>query len=108
MIKILFVTNFLSVGGVEKALINLVNALDKNKYDITVLSIMRDFTLKDQLNSNVKVKAIFPKKMKGIDYLFKYIPTNFLYRLFIRERYDIEIAFSDGKPVVLSRIEYNF
>ena len=39
--------------------------------------------------------------MKGVDYLFKYIPTNILYRLFIREKYDIEIAFSDGKPVVL-------
>lgn len=101
MIKIIFVINSLAVGGVEKALVNLVNSLDENKYDITVLSITRDFTLKEQLNSNIKLKGIFPKNMKGLDYIFKYISTNILYKLFIKEKYDIEVAYSDGRPVVL-------
>ncbi|MCU9612325.1 glycosyltransferase [Caldibacillus lycopersici] len=99
--KILFVINALWIGGVEKALINLVNSLDPKKYDITILSIMKDYSIRHLLKPHIKVKGIFPKKMKGIDHLFKYIPANILYKIFIREKYDIEVAYSDGKPVVL-------
>ena len=46
--KILFTAFNLDVGGVEKCLVNLVNSLDKNKYDITVyLQVKEGVFLKD-------------------------------------------------------------
>lgn len=38
-IKILFLIDSLFGGGAERALVNLVEQLDKNKYDITVKTI---------------------------------------------------------------------
>ncbi len=101
MKKLLFVTNYLCQGGVEKALINLVNSLDKNKYIIDILCIVKKKELANQVNSKVKIRYIFSDKIKGVDLLFKYIPTNILYKLFVREKYDIEIAYSDGKATKL-------
>ncbi len=101
MRKILFVTNYLCQGGVEKALINLVNSLDKNKYSIDVLCIVKKKELASQINSKVKIRYIFSDKIKGIDILFKYIPANNLYKLFVKEKYDIEIAYADGKATKL-------
>lgn len=101
MKKILFITNYLCQGGVEKALINLVNSLDKNKYVIDILCIVKQKELANQINSKVKINYIFSDKMKGIDILFKYIPANILYKLLVKEKYDIEIAYADGKATKL-------
>ena len=35
--KLLFFAYDLNIGGIEKALINLLNILDKDKYDITLM-----------------------------------------------------------------------
>ena len=39
MIKILFFIDSISGGGAEKVLVNLVNNLDKKRFDITVLTL---------------------------------------------------------------------
>ena len=39
MKKILFLIHDLGQGGAEKVLVNLVNHLDKKKFDVTVMSI---------------------------------------------------------------------
>ena len=39
MIKILFMIHDLGPGGAEKVLVNLVNNLDKTKFDVTVISL---------------------------------------------------------------------
>lgn len=101
MKKVVFVINSLMLGGVEKCLINLVNKLDKSKYEITIISLIKDFQIKNQLSKDIKVRGIFPRWMKGIDYIFKYINPNILYRYIIKDDYDIEIAYSDGKAVKL-------
>ena len=101
MIKILFVTNYLCQGGVEKSLINLLNSLDKKIYEINVLCIVKKNELANQINHEINVKYIFNDNIRGVDKLFKYIPTNILYRLFIRQKYDVEVAYSDGKATKL-------
>ena len=40
MKKILFLNHTLGVGGAEKVLVNLVNGLDKTKYDVTVMTVI--------------------------------------------------------------------
>ena len=39
MRKILFMIHDLSVGGAEKVLVNLVNNMDHEKFDVTVLAL---------------------------------------------------------------------
>ena len=39
MIKILFMIPNLGHGGAEKVLVNLVNHMDKEKFDITVMAL---------------------------------------------------------------------
>lgn len=107
MKKIVFIINSLMLGGVEKCLVNLVNQLDKSKYDITVISLIKDYQIKSQLNEDIRVIGIFPKWMKGIDYIFKYIHPNILYKYIVKDNYDIEIAYSDGKAVKLLGLSDN-
>ena len=38
--KVLFLIHTLQVGGAEKVLVNLVNKMDKNKFDITVMTVI--------------------------------------------------------------------
>ncbi len=121
MKKILFAVHTLQVGGAEKVLINLLKNINKNKYDITVLSIVNDGLYIQDINNieGVKYKYIFNTFFKNIrqnkqakfhktciklmDILWKlyiiiikYIPK-LLYKISIKEEYDIEISFLEGK-----------
>ncbi|MFR2767090.1 MAG: hypothetical protein ACLTAI_01335 [Thomasclavelia sp.] len=54
----------------------------------------------NQINHEINVKYIFNDNIRvWINYLN--IPTNILYRLFIRQKYDVEVAYSDGKATKL-------
>ena len=94
--KVLFLINSLRGGGAEKVLVNLVNYLDANKYDITVGVLFGDGVNKQFLHQNIKVKRFFKKAPKGFVYLAKLFSPSFLHRLFIKERYDVEISFLQG------------
>ena len=53
MKKIIFVARALWVGGVEISLINLLNRMDFNNYDVTCLITEQDLTLAPRLDSRV-------------------------------------------------------
>lgn len=87
-------------GGVEKVFIDLINNMDISKYDITVMSIWDYGVRKNDLRKDVKYKSIFPN-IKGISRVFHNFVEksdgSLLYKLGIREKYDIEIAFIEGR-----------
>lgn len=56
MKKILFILRSLATGGVERAFTNQVNALDRSKYDITVLTFANKGVLISELPSYVHIK----------------------------------------------------
>lgn len=121
MKKVLFVANTLQVGGAEKILINVLKNIDKSKYDVTVLALVDYGVLVDEVKSidGVKYiggfKGIFGKTKlneKSVFYKFenkmmirklkKYAKkikmySDRLYPMFIKEKYDIEIAFLEGR-----------
>lgn len=106
MKKILFLINTLCGGGAEKVLVDIVNNLDKSKYDITVQTIIDDGVHKDNLEEHVKYKSIINTKnvllKKIIAYLVDFIiPPRLTYKLCIKKDYDIEIAFLEGIPTKL-------
>ena len=55
MKKILFVTNKMITGGVEKALINLLKKLDPNEFDVTLLIMRNKGILEDQIPKYVQI-----------------------------------------------------
>ena len=66
MKKIIFLIHTLGGGGAEKVLVNLVNSLDKSKYNITVMTVIDTGIFKKDLNSDINYKSIFkiPKFLK--------------------------------------------
>lgn len=98
MKKVLFFITNLAHGGAERVLVNLVNNLDKSKYDVTVRTIFDEGVNKQYLSSDVHYSSVFPKTFHGIKYITKFIAAPLLHKLFIRDKYDVEIAYLEGPP----------
>ena len=71
--KILFVTKALWIGGIETALINLLNNLDYSKYEVSLLIVKAELDLKDQIcskckfTSKIAVPPWIPKSVSSIE-----------------------------------------
>ncbi len=55
---LLFADKNLEIGGIETAQVNLLNSLDYNKYDVTLILEEKKGSLLSRLNTNVKVKEL--------------------------------------------------
>ena len=53
--KILFVNGNLAVGGVERALVNLLNGFDNEKYEVDVLLLQSGYDYENELPSSINV-----------------------------------------------------
>lgn len=96
--KILFVLEAFDKGGIEKVTLDIVNNLDPNQYDITVKTIWYGGYCQSKVKPHIKVEPFFKTYFKGVMRLFIYLPKSLLYRLYIHDWYDIEIAAGDGIP----------
>lgn len=100
MIKILFLIDTLGGGGAERVLVNLVNNMDLSRFDITVETMFSDGVNADLLHENIRHLCRKAPRPKGVSYLFRFIPSELLYRYFIGdEYYDIIVAYMHGAPV---------
>lgn len=96
--KILFFITTLAHGGAERVLVNLANNLDKSQYDVTVMTIFDGGVNKQYLNSDVNYRCVFSKVFHGIKYITKFLPSRWLHKTFIKDFYDIEVAYLEGPP----------
>ena len=96
MIKILFMIHDLGPGGAEKVLVNLVNNLDRNKFDVTVISLCAGGINEQYLSSGIHYKTIFPRNIPGNSKLMKFLTPEQLHHLCVKEQYDIEISYLEG------------
>lgn len=71
MKKILFVMQSLYNGGAERSLVNLLNELPKDKYDIDLLLFKKKGIFLNQVPNNVHVLET-PKVLEGL-----FAPVNF-------------------------------
>ena len=67
--KVLFLIESFAGGGVEKVFIDLINNMNIDDYDITVMSIWDHGVRRNDLRKDIKYKSIFPN-IKGIGRLF--------------------------------------
>ena len=105
MIKILFFIDGLSEGGAEKVLRNLVNNMDFEKYDITVHT-MDKVDPQLYLDSRIHYKAVNKYSNSIVSRLFSYwfrlcAELKLAYSFFIKDDYDIEVAYLETLPTKL-------
>lgn len=96
MKKVLFLIRDLGHGGAEKVLVNLVNFMDKSKFEITVMTLFDEGVNKQFLSPDIKYKAFFKKSFIANSHFMKLLAPKFLHKIMIREKYDIEIAYLEG------------
>lgn len=113
MKKILFVIQSLRIGGAERMQITLANKLVSVGYDVTVVAWKPFFDLKNDLDEKVKFKYVPPNQHLGAR--IPYIRHKFydecmwelratprkLYNYYVKDKYDVEIAFFHGLAVTI-------
>ncbi len=99
MIKVLFLINTLGGGGAERVLVNLVNNMDRTRFDITVETMFEDGVNRARLSPDIRCICRSAPLFRGIAKAFCCLSARQLYRYFIGdERYDVLIAFMHGAP----------
>lgn len=96
MKKILFLIPTLGHGGAEKVLVNLVNNMNINEYDITVQTLFDQGVHKKSLKPHVRYKSFMQKQFHGNTTLFSLIPAKLLYKIIVREKYDYIVSYLEG------------
>ena len=98
MIKILFHIDTLCGGGAEKVLCNLVNHMDRSRFDMTVQTLFPEKADKYLVNG-IRYKAIYPFDNKLYRTLYRLeAALGLVYRLHMKDDYDIEIAYLEFGP----------
>ena len=65
MTKILFLIHDLGQGGAEKVLVNLVNNMDRSKFDISVTTLFGGGVNEQFLAPDIHFRAVFPRMLPG-------------------------------------------
>ena len=96
MKKILFLIHDLGQGGAEKVLVNLVNNMDRTKFDISVTVLFGGGVNEQFLRPDIHFRAVFPREVPGNSKLLKLLTPRQLHRLCVREHYDMEVSYLEG------------
>lgn len=108
--KVLFVINhFRKSNGVAMALKNLVDNLNTDTYEIYILPI---YQYDEDFGKYIEDKATILHGIgfyfRGLDKIVNLIPPYLLYKLFVKDDYDVEVAYQYGVPtkmISVSRAE---
>lgn len=103
MIKILFFIDSISGGGAEKVLRNLVNNMDQSQFEITVQTINDQVNAAELLKDGIRYKTINRFKKRFLNRIYQYwirlcAELKILYPLYIKDDYDIEVAYLECGP----------
>ncbi len=96
MKRVIFLIHDLCQGGAEKVLVNLVNNMDKTKFDVTVFSLFDVGVNKQFLSKDIRYRYLFKKVFRGNSHFFKLFSPKRLYKLLIKEKYDVVISYLEG------------
>jgi glycosyltransferase involved in cell wall biosynthesis len=94
--KILFFIHDLMHGGAEKVLINLVNNMDREKYDMTVMTLFDVGVNKQFLDRDIHYKSVFKKVFRGNSFILKLFSPQLLYKFMVKDKYDMIVSYLEG------------
>lgn len=96
MKKILFLIHDLGQGGAEKVLVNLVNHMDRSKFDISVTALFGGGVNEQFLAPDIHYRAVFPRSIPGNSHWMKLLTPKQLHRFCVKDTYDIEVSYLEG------------
>lgn len=96
-IRILFMIPNLGHGGAEKVLVNLVNHMDKGKFNITVMTLYNEGVNKKFLSEEVNYRTCLHKSFTGVSQFLKLSTPEKLYSKFVKDEYDIVVSYLEGQ-----------
>lgn len=99
MKKLLFLIHDLGHGGAEKVLVNLVNNMDRSKFDITVIALFGGGVNEQFLSRDIRYLTVMDRMIRGNSHIMKLFSPEQLHKWFIKEHYDVEIAYLEGPAV---------
>lgn len=94
--KILFLIPNLKHGGAEKVLVNLVNNLDPDRYDITLQTLFDVGVHRGSLKPHVRYIPGFKKEFRGNSLVIRQLSGKFWWKLLVKEHYDIAVSYLEG------------
>ena len=98
LIKILFFIEKFGGGGAEKVLRDLVNHMDRSKFDITVQSVW-PYEEGKLLNPGIRYKSVYAARNALTEKQYRIeAALGLTYSLRIKDNYDIECAFLESGP----------
>lgn len=116
--RILFIVPSMVGGGVERCLLNMINAMDPQKYEVDIVAIKSGGDLVKEIPGWVTYRYIWKrewriagKRIPGSDKLFSFIfsrfSPQFLYKTFIRKNYDVGIDYwgQEGMKLIIGMNE---
>lgn len=104
--RLLFTANTLDIGGIEKALINLLNNIDYSKYEVTLVLEKKEGLFLKDLNKNVIVKElkVSSSKIIPIRKLINF-SRKLIFKLKNKNKYDFSCCYAtysySGNKLVL-------
>lgn len=102
MKKLLFGITSLTIGGAERVLVDLANELC-DKYEITIFTIYPKGEFEKTLSPKIKLKSLYNMQYKELSKMQKiliplkiWLKQKSIYKKYIKNDYDVEIAFLEG------------
>lgn len=96
MKRILFLIHDLGAGGAEKVLVNLVNNMDRTKFEIYVIALFGGGINEQFLRSDIHFQTICSREIPGNSKFMKLLSPKQLHKLCVKEYFDIEISYLEG------------
>ena len=93
---VLFLIPDLGHGGAERVLVNLANSMDKEQFEVTVMTLFDQGVNKKLLSPEVIYRTAGLKQIRGYSRLFAFVPARALYKKIVKERYDYVISYLEG------------
>lgn len=108
--KILFVIDSLRGGGAEKVLTDIVKYLDKNRFEITVMTVFDGGKYVNEIKKYAAYSYVFPEytsksklkklinsiRYRGAKLILRRFNPKFIYKYAVKQKYDFEISFLEG------------
>ena len=100
-IKVLFFIESLVGGGAEKILATIAGHIDKKRFDVTVCSVTDTGIHVEQVSRHVRFRPMIRTRNRllySILYhlIYYVLPPGWVYRLFMPQGRDVEVAFCEG------------
>lgn len=94
--RVLFLIRDLGMGGAEKVLVNLVNNMDRERFQITVMALFDYGVNRKFLLPHVQYRFVFRRQFPASSHFLKLFTPHFLYRHVVKEPYDIVVSYLEG------------